>query len=222
MGEEVGSPGLRELCEQHKDGLLQGRPADRLRRPAHRAGQADDLPRRARRPPDRPRRSICARAATIPAIGAGFSPIPASSWRMRSPASPTRAARSRCRNGCRRCRDAVRSVLEGVEVDGGEDGPTIDRDWGEPDLTPAERVFGWNSFEILAFTTGTPERPVNAIPRQGARALPAALRGRHRRRRHHPGAAPPSRPPRLSRRSRCAAAKAASSRRAGSIRPIRG
>jgi len=31
-------------------------------------------------------------------------------------------------------------------------------------LTPAERVFGWNSFEILAFTTGTPERPVNAIP----------------------------------------------------------
>ena len=44
------------------------------------------------------------------------------------------------------------------------DGPEIDRDWGEPDLTPAERVFGWNSFEVLAFTTGTPERPVNAIP----------------------------------------------------------
>ena len=44
------------------------------------------------------------------------------------------------------------------------DGPTVDRDWGEPDLTPAERVFGWNSFEVLAFTTGTPDRPVNAIP----------------------------------------------------------
>jgi acetylornithine deacetylase/succinyl-diaminopimelate desuccinylase-like protein len=25
-------------------------------------------------------------------------------------------------------------------------------------------VFGWNSFEVLAFTTGTPERPVNAVP----------------------------------------------------------
>ena len=25
-------------------------------------------------------------------------------------------------------------------------------------------MFGWNSFEVLAFTTGTPERPVNAIP----------------------------------------------------------
>jgi acetylornithine deacetylase/succinyl-diaminopimelate desuccinylase-like protein len=60
--------------------------------------------------------------------------------------------------------DAVRQVLKGVEVDGGDDGPSIDRDWGEPDLTPAERVFAWNSFEILAFTTGTPEWPVNAIP----------------------------------------------------------
>src|SRR6516165_9684331 len=44
------------------------------------------------------------------------------------------------------------------------DRPTINRDWGEPDLTPAERVFAWNSFEVLAFTAGTPDRPVNAIP----------------------------------------------------------
>jgi acetylornithine deacetylase/succinyl-diaminopimelate desuccinylase-like protein len=59
---------------------------------------------------------------------------------------------------------SVKQILAGVEVDGGRDGPQIDRHWGEPDLTPAERVFGWNSFEILAFHTGTPERPVNAIP----------------------------------------------------------
>jgi acetylornithine deacetylase/succinyl-diaminopimelate desuccinylase-like protein len=59
---------------------------------------------------------------------------------------------------------SVRQALAGVEIDGGCDGPQIDRDWGEPGLTPAERVFGWNSFEILAFHTGTPERPVNAIP----------------------------------------------------------
>jgi acetylornithine deacetylase/succinyl-diaminopimelate desuccinylase-like protein len=37
-------------------------------------------------------------------------------------------------------------------------------DWGEPGLTPAERVFGWCSFEVLAFVTGNPQRPVNAIP----------------------------------------------------------
>src|SRR5213079_2745528 len=43
-------------------------------------------------------------------------------------------------------------------------GPAIDVDWGEPGLTPAERVFGWNSLEVLAFKTGNPEHPVNAIP----------------------------------------------------------
>ncbi len=37
-------------------------------------------------------------------------------------------------------------------------------DWGEPGLTPAERVYGWSSFEVLAFVTGNPQRPVNAIP----------------------------------------------------------
>ena len=37
-------------------------------------------------------------------------------------------------------------------------------DWGEKSLTPVERVFGWNSFEVLAFKTGNPDRPVNAIP----------------------------------------------------------
>ena len=75
-----------------------------------------------------------------------------------------RAERSWCRNGGRRCRSRCAACSHGVEVDGGGNGPTVDRDWGEPELTPAERVFGWNSFEVLAFTTGTPERPVNAIP----------------------------------------------------------
>ena len=51
-----------------------------------------------------------------------------------------------------------------LEVDGGTDGPAIDDAWGEPGLTPAERVFGWCSFEVLAFRTGNPEQPVNAIP----------------------------------------------------------
>jgi len=46
----------------------------------------------------------------------------------------------------------------------GPDGPQINRDWGEESLTPPERVFGWNSFEVLAFKTGNPDRVVNAIP----------------------------------------------------------
>ncbi len=59
---------------------------------------------------------------------------------------------------------SVRAALRDLVVDGGEDGPQIDADWGEPGLSPAERVFGWCSFEVLAFVTGNPDKPVNAIP----------------------------------------------------------
>ena len=59
---------------------------------------------------------------------------------------------------------AVRRALADCEVDGGTDGPAIEPWWGEPGLSPAERVFGWSSFEVLAFKTGNPETPVNAIP----------------------------------------------------------
>ena len=59
---------------------------------------------------------------------------------------------------------AVKEALADVEIDGGEAGPAVDAWWGEPGLTPAERVYGSNVFNMLAFTTGTPGRPVNAIP----------------------------------------------------------
>jgi len=59
--------------------------------------------------------------------------------------------------------NAVRQAL--ADIDPGEPGgPGIDADWGEPGLTPAERVFGWNSLEVLAYRTGNPDQPVNAIP----------------------------------------------------------
>jgi len=57
-------------------------------------------------------------------------------------------------------RDALRDILVGTDADA----PEIDRDWGEPGLSPTERLFGWNSIEVLAFKTGNPEAPVNAIP----------------------------------------------------------
>jgi acetylornithine deacetylase/succinyl-diaminopimelate desuccinylase-like protein len=165
MSEEYGSVGLRELCEQHKDGALK---ADLL--------IASDGPRIA---PDRPTIFLGARgghlidmivdlrkgdhhsgnwgglianagivlAQAIACITDARGTIQVPEWRPLLPQS-------------------VRRVLQGVEVDAGEDGPQIDHNWGEPELTSAERVFGWNSFEVLAFTTGTPERPVNAIPGQ--------------------------------------------------------
>ncbi len=52
----------------------------------------------------------------------------------------------------------VLSVLPPVS-----DGPSLDADWGEAELTPSERAFGWNSFAVLAMKSGTPDSPQNAI-----------------------------------------------------------
>lgn len=58
----------------------------------------------------------------------------------------------------------VRAALRTIEVGTDANAPSIDPLWGEPGLTPAEKVFGWNTFEVIAFKTGNPEAPVNAIP----------------------------------------------------------
>ena len=163
-GEEIGSPGLREVCTQNlsrlkanvliaSDGprLTPGRPtifmgtrgacnmdlAVDLREGGHHSGNWGGLLAN-------PGIILAQALATI--TGAkGEIRVP--EWRPDSLTPSVRAALADC-----------------GEVDGGPDGPKIDRDWGEPGLTPAERVFGWSSFEVLAYTCGNPNQPVNAIP----------------------------------------------------------
>lgn len=60
--------------------------------------------------------------------------------------------------------DAVRAILSDIDVGGMPGDPTLADGWGEPGLTPAERLYGWNTLEVLAFETGNPARPMNAIP----------------------------------------------------------
>jgi acetylornithine deacetylase/succinyl-diaminopimelate desuccinylase-like protein len=60
--------------------------------------------------------------------------------------------------------ESVRHALSDIVIDPGDDGPEIDTWWGERGLTQAERVLGWNTFEVLAMSTGNPDRPVNAVP----------------------------------------------------------
>ena len=60
--------------------------------------------------------------------------------------------------------EPVRAALSDVSVGQGPGDPVIDPNWGEPGLTSEEKIFGWNTLEVLAFMTGTPEAPVNAIP----------------------------------------------------------
>jgi acetylornithine deacetylase/succinyl-diaminopimelate desuccinylase-like protein len=58
----------------------------------------------------------------------------------------------------------VREALAGLRFGGDAGDPAVDADWGEPGLTPAERVIAWNTLEVLAMETGNPRAPVNAIP----------------------------------------------------------
>jgi acetylornithine deacetylase/succinyl-diaminopimelate desuccinylase-like protein len=163
MGEETGSPGLRELCEANRE--LFG--ADLL--------IASDGPRlRA----DRPTVFLGSRGSVnfdlqIEARAGGHhsgnwgglisNPGIQLAHAIASLVSPT---------GQIRVPEwvpaelpaSVRRALADCEVDGGDDGPTIEPWWGEPGLSPAERVFGWCSFEVLAYKTGNPDTPVNAIP----------------------------------------------------------
>lgn len=59
---------------------------------------------------------------------------------------------------------SVKKALVDCTPEPEEGEPDIDAGWGEPGLTAAEKVYAWNTFEILAFRTGNPDNPVNAIP----------------------------------------------------------
>ncbi|WP_144638719.1 M20 family metallopeptidase [Bordetella genomosp. 13] len=163
MGEETGSPGLRELCVANRETFA----ADVL--------VASDGPRLSA---PRPTVFLGARGSlnfdlTIDARAGGHhsgnwgglisNPGIQLAHAIASLVSPTGQIRvPEWRPQA--LPDSVRRVLADCEVDGGADGPVIEPDWGEPGLSPAERVFGWCSFEVLAFKTGNPDTPVNAIP----------------------------------------------------------
>ena len=58
---------------------------------------------------------------------------------------------------------SVQAVLKDLVIEAGPDAPEIDPNWGEPGMTPAARVYSWNSFAVLAMQAGNPDKPVNAI-----------------------------------------------------------
>jgi acetylornithine deacetylase/succinyl-diaminopimelate desuccinylase-like protein len=58
---------------------------------------------------------------------------------------------------------SVRAALRDCPVAGGGEAATVDPDWGEPGLTAAEKIYGWNSFIVLAMLSGRPENPLNAV-----------------------------------------------------------
>lgn len=163
MGEETGSPGLRELCAQERERLA----ADVL--------IASDGPR------------LSAERATLFLGSRGGYPIDFSiearegahhsgNWGglLSSPSIQLVHALSTITSPTGQIRipewvpqripESVRRVLADCEVRSGPGDPTIDPKWGEPGLSLAEKVFAWCAFEILAMTAGNPDNPVNAVP----------------------------------------------------------
>jgi acetylornithine deacetylase/succinyl-diaminopimelate desuccinylase-like protein len=162
-GEETGSPGLAAFCESHQDllradvliasdGPRQSRDQPtvflgsrgvanftltlNLRDGGHHSGNWGGLLRNPG--------TVLAHAIASLVDARGVIQVPA----LRPPPIP----------------DNVRAALQGLRFGGDAGDPEVDEDWGEPGLTPAERVIAWNTLEVLAYKTGNPDFPVNAIP----------------------------------------------------------
>jgi len=163
MGEEAGSPGLREFCEQHRD-LLK---ADLL--------IACDGPR------------VHAQQPTVFLGSRGLVNFSLSlhsrdrayhsgNWGgvLTNPGIRIAQAVATLTDAQGRMTVSgllppavsadIRQALADVTIGGGEDDPATNPAWGEPGLTEAERLMAWNTLEVLALGAGNPQRPVNAIP----------------------------------------------------------
>jgi acetylornithine deacetylase/succinyl-diaminopimelate desuccinylase-like protein len=59
--------------------------------------------------------------------------------------------------------DSVRRACAALVFEEIPGTPTPEEGWGEPGLSKAEKVFGWTSVIVLAFLTGHPDAPTNAV-----------------------------------------------------------
>jgi acetylornithine deacetylase/succinyl-diaminopimelate desuccinylase-like protein len=69
-----------------------------------------------------------------------------------------------------RLTNQIRSLLADVEIKPLADEPALSDNWGEDGLSAAERLYAWNTLEVLAMSSGNIDKPANAIPGQ-ARAV---------------------------------------------------
>ncbi|RFB75645.1 M20 family metallopeptidase [Methylovirgula sp. 4M-Z18] len=169
-GEEIGSPDLRQVCEAHRDELkadlflasdgprlsaerptifLGCRGGNRihldvdLREGGHHSGNWG---------------GVLANPATI--LANAIASLVDGKGRMKleilkpPPISPE-----------------VRAALADVKVEPAADEPALSPNWGEEGLSAAERLYAWNTLEVLAMSAGNIERPANAIPGKASAVL---------------------------------------------------
>jgi acetylornithine deacetylase/succinyl-diaminopimelate desuccinylase-like protein len=161
--EESGSPGLEQFCAQHHDELA----ADLL--------VASDGPRVAA---GRPTIFLGTRgtASFTLRVRLRDRSYHSGNWggALRNPATVLASALSCLVDGRGRIlvpgllpppmSSILRAELSVIPVGGDPGDPAVDEGWGEPGLSAAERVHGWNTLEVLSLAAGNPDTPVGAIP----------------------------------------------------------
>ncbi|HET7493119.1 MAG TPA: M20 family metallopeptidase [Bradyrhizobium sp.] len=169
-GEEIGSPDLRQVCQAHRDELK----ADLL--------LASDGPRlSAERPTvflgcrggirihldinlrDGAHHSgnwcgVLANPATI--LASAIATLVDSHGRLQvEQLKPPRLS------------NQIRATLADVKIEPMPDEPALSEGWGEESLSAAERLYAWNTLEVLAMSSGDIEKPANAIPGKASAVL---------------------------------------------------
>jgi acetylornithine deacetylase/succinyl-diaminopimelate desuccinylase-like protein len=169
MGEEIGSPDLRQVCESLRDELS----ADLF--------LASDGPRLSA---DRPTIFLGCRGGIRIHLDVELreGSHHSGNWGgiLANPATILSSAIASLVDGKGRLllndlkppriSNQIRSTLADVKIEPMPDEPAISPDWGENGLSPAERLYAWNTMEVLAMSSGNIAKPANAIPGQ-ARAV---------------------------------------------------
>jgi acetylornithine deacetylase/succinyl-diaminopimelate desuccinylase-like protein len=70
-----------------------------------------------------------------------------------------------------RLTNQIRASLADVKIEPMPDEPALSENWGEDGFSAAERLYGWNTLEVLAMSSGDIANPANAIPGKASAVL---------------------------------------------------
>jgi acetylornithine deacetylase/succinyl-diaminopimelate desuccinylase-like protein len=163
MGEEIGSPDLRQVCESLREELK----ADLF--------LASDGPRLAA---DRPTIFLGCRGGLRIHLDVNLrdGSHHSGNWGgvLANPATILASAIATLVDGKGhllldelkppRLSNQIRAALADVKIEPTADEPALSENWGEEGFSAAERLYAWNTLEVLAMSSGNIEKPANAIP----------------------------------------------------------
>ena len=162
-GEEIGSPDLRQVCESLRDELA----ADLF--------LASDGPRLSA---DRPTLFLGCRGGIRIHLDVNLrdGSHHSGNWGgvLANPATILASAIATLVDGNGRLlveqlkpprlSNQIRAALADVKIEPMPDEPALADNWGEEGLSAAERLYAWNTLEVLAMSSGNIDKPANAIP----------------------------------------------------------